>query len=119
VRLVRDALPFELWTSLFAGDCALFFNSREDLIRGSNRNFLYLRMFGLLIFVGRGASASKTEAIYFPFPRQRADFNFAFYWSLRSKPECAAELECDCELHTYAEEFLFLHLELIYFSLSF
>ena len=32
---VRDACSFELWTSLFADDCALLFQSRDDLIRGS------------------------------------------------------------------------------------
>jgi hypothetical protein len=68
---VRDALPFELWTSLFADDCALLFNSREDLIRGSNHIFSHLRKFGLLMHVGRGGTASKTEAMYFPSPRQR------------------------------------------------
>jgi hypothetical protein len=31
----RDATPFELWASLFAGDCALLFNSRDDLITDS------------------------------------------------------------------------------------
>ena len=27
----RDASSFDLWTSLFADDCAIFFNSRADL----------------------------------------------------------------------------------------
>jgi hypothetical protein len=43
----RDATPFELWASLFAGDCALLFNSRDDLITGSNHIFAHLRKFGL------------------------------------------------------------------------
>ena len=60
---VRDALPFELWTSLFADDCALLFNSREDLIRSSNHIFSHLRKFGLLMHVGRGGTASKIEAM--------------------------------------------------------
>ena len=30
----RDATSFELWASLFAGDCALLFKSRDDLITG-------------------------------------------------------------------------------------
>jgi len=54
---VHDALPFELWTSLFADDCALLFNSREDLIGGSNHIFSHLRKFGLLMHVGRGGTA--------------------------------------------------------------
>ena len=50
--------------------CALLFNSREDLIRGSNQIFSHLRKIGLLMHVGRGGTASKAEAIYFPSPRQ-------------------------------------------------
>jgi hypothetical protein len=46
-------------------------NSREDLNRGSNHIFSCLRKFGLLVHVGRGGTASKTDAIYFPSPHQR------------------------------------------------
>ena len=66
----RDATPFELRASLFAGNCALLFNSRDDLITGSNHIFAHLRKFGLQMKIGRGATASKTEAMYFPPPRQ-------------------------------------------------
>ena len=66
----RDATSFELWASLFADDCALLFNSRDDLIAGSNHIFAHLRKFGLQMHIGRGAAASKTEAMYFPLPRQ-------------------------------------------------
>ena len=66
----RDATSFELWASLFADDCALLFNSRDDLITGSNHIFSHLRKFGLQMHIGRGAAASKTEAMYFPPPRQ-------------------------------------------------
>ena len=51
-------------------DCVLLFQSRDDLIiRGSNHIFAYLRKFGLCMHVGRGDTASKTEAMYFPPPR--------------------------------------------------
>ena len=66
---VRDASSFELWTSLFADDCVLLFQSRDDLIRGSSHIFAHLRKFGLCMHVGRGNAASKTEAMYFPPPR--------------------------------------------------
>ena len=66
---VRDACSFELWTSLFADDCALLFQSRGDLIRGSSHIFAHLRKSGLCMHVGRGNAASKTEAMYFPPPR--------------------------------------------------
>ena len=44
--------------------------SRADLITGSNHIFAHLCMFGLQLHISRGATASKTEAIYFPPPRQ-------------------------------------------------
>ena len=50
---VRDACSFELWTSLFADDCVLLFQSRDDLIRGSSHIFAHLRKFGLCVHVGR------------------------------------------------------------------
>jgi hypothetical protein len=43
----RDATPFELWDSLFAEDCALIFNSCDDLITGSKYIFSQLCKFGL------------------------------------------------------------------------
>jgi hypothetical protein len=39
----RDVTPLELCASLFAYDCALFFNSRDDLITGSNHFLARLR----------------------------------------------------------------------------
>ena len=36
---VRDAHSSELWTSLFADDYVLLFQSRDDLISGSNHIF--------------------------------------------------------------------------------
>ena len=62
----RNVKAFELWASLFADDCALLFDSREDLIIGAEYIFQHLRRFGLQMHVGRGAQASKTEAMYFP-----------------------------------------------------
>jgi hypothetical protein len=40
------ACSFELWTSFFADDCILLFQSRDDLIRGSSHIFAQLRKFG-------------------------------------------------------------------------
>ncbi len=36
----HDASSFDLWTSLFADDCAIFFNSRADLELGASYLFL-------------------------------------------------------------------------------
>ena len=58
-----------LWTSLYADDCILLFQSRDELIRGPSHILAHLRKFGLCMHFGRGDAASKTEAIYFPLPR--------------------------------------------------
>ena len=66
---VRDAFSFELWTSLFENDCVLLSQSRGDLIRGSSQIFTHLWKFGLVMHIGRGNAAFKTEVIYSPPPR--------------------------------------------------
>ena len=66
----RGATSFELWASLFADDCAVFFNSREELVIGTQHLFTHLRKFGLEMHVGRGSTASKTEAMFCPRPRR-------------------------------------------------
>jgi hypothetical protein len=55
---------FQLWASLFADDCALLFNSREDLITGANYLYHHLCKFGLLMHTGKGTTPSKTEAVH-------------------------------------------------------
>ena len=65
----RGATSFNLWLSLFADDCVLFFNSRDDLVNGTSYLFNHLSKFGLLMHVGNGNVLSKTEAMYFPPPR--------------------------------------------------
>jgi hypothetical protein len=67
----RDVTIFELWASLFADDCALLFNSRDDLVIGANYLYHHLRRtwFGLLMHIGQGDIASKTEAPQMTFPR--------------------------------------------------
>ncbi len=62
----RCEAAFEFWFSLFAGDCALFFNTRSGLITGTIYLFNRLRKYGLLMHVGNVSELSKTEAIYFP-----------------------------------------------------
>jgi hypothetical protein len=67
----RDASSFYLWTSLFADDCVIFFNSRADLELGASYLFNHLRRFGLMMHIGVDTTLSKTEATYFPPPRVR------------------------------------------------
>ncbi len=65
----RDASSFDLWTSLFADDCAIFFNRRADLELGASYLFDHLRRFGLMMHIGADTTLSKTEAMYFPPPQ--------------------------------------------------
>jgi hypothetical protein len=71
---------FDLFSSLFADDCAVFFNTRADMIVGANYLNNHLLSFGLQMHIGRGDVASKTEAMYFPAPNaqlndaDKADF---------------------------------------------
>ena len=44
----RGASAFDFWLSLFADDCAIFFNSRADLITGSSCLYNHLRKLGCL-----------------------------------------------------------------------
>ena len=39
--------PFELYASLFAGDCAIFFETRGDIVMGTPYLFSHLRRFSL------------------------------------------------------------------------
>ena len=68
----HGALSFEMFASLFADDCAALFETRDDMVVGIDYMIKHLKRFGLLVHVGRGATASKTEAMYFPPPRTLA-----------------------------------------------
>jgi hypothetical protein len=61
---------FEVWHSLFADDCGVFFENRAELISGSQVLFDHLQRFGLQMHVGRGGTASKSEAMFVPKPGQ-------------------------------------------------
>jgi len=71
--LRRGVTKFEVWSSLFADDCGLLFETRDDMVAGANYIFAHLRRFGLHMHVGRGNTASKTEAVYYPPPHEPAD----------------------------------------------
>jgi len=67
----RGVISFELFAllfaSLFVDDCALFFESRADMVTGASYYpFNHLQNFNLEMHVGSGAAASKTEAVYYP-----------------------------------------------------
>ena len=52
----RGVVSFGLFASLFAGGCAIFYETGGDIVR----------KFGLKMHVGSGTMASKTEAIFYP-----------------------------------------------------
>lgn len=61
---------FMIWNSLFADDDGVLFNSRNDLIVGTNYFYHHLLRFGLQMHVGQETESkkepSKTEAMYCP-----------------------------------------------------
>ena len=65
----RGARCFGLPPSLFADDCAVIFDSRDDLQVGMTYMIEHLKRFGLNIHVGKGSTASKTECMFYPKPR--------------------------------------------------
>jgi hypothetical protein len=64
------ATKYEHSCSLYADDAVLFFNSRGDLKKGASCLYEHLLKFGLTMRIGTGATASKTEAMFFPQPRR-------------------------------------------------
>ena len=88
IQILNEMNPLRLedhkvCTSLFADDCVLLFQSRDDLIRRPNYIFDHLRKIGLCMHVGRGDAASKTVAMYFPPPRtayEAVDTSRFFRW---------------------------------------
>ena len=69
----RGARSFSLPPSLFADDCAVVFDKREDMEVGMTYMIKHLSRFGLMVHVGRGTTSSKTECMFFPRPREPAD----------------------------------------------
>ena len=78
----RDAYSFEFFASLFADDCAVLFESHDDMQKGMDYMYNHFLKFGLQIHLGRDGARSKTEAMFFPKPRSddgsiRPDFAVA------------------------------------------
>ena len=69
----RGARCFQLPPSLFADDCAVVFENRNDLEVGMTYMIKHLSRFGLMVHVGRGTTSSKTECMFFPRPREPED----------------------------------------------
>ena len=57
---------FELDASLYADDAGMMFGTKEELTRATNIVFTPLKRMGLMMHVGRGVKASKTEAMFIP-----------------------------------------------------
>jgi hypothetical protein len=57
---------FKFASSLFADDCGLLFQSREEIEIGANHFLNHLESFGVFMHVARGAEKSKTVAVFVP-----------------------------------------------------
>ena len=75
-----DILEFDLDASLYADDAALMFSNRQDLVKATNIIYSLLKRFGLMMHVGSGDKASKTEAMFIPgYGRQHSDGDTSRY----------------------------------------
>lgn len=57
---------FELFYFLYVDDIGFLFLSYDELVRGSRILFAHFARFGLIMHIGRGDKASKSEAMFFP-----------------------------------------------------
>ena len=64
------AEEFDFWASLYADDAATVFESREELIEGTETLYQHFKLFGMLMHVGRDGGKSKTEAMFCPAGKQ-------------------------------------------------
>ena len=64
---------FDFCYSLFADDCALLFDTREDLQAGAECMYKHLRLFGMEMHIGRDGAPSKSEAMFYPTEAQNYD----------------------------------------------
>jgi len=64
--LYPGALEFDQDASLYADDAGFIFGSKEDLVSMTNTIYKLLERMGLMMHVGKGDKASKTEALYVP-----------------------------------------------------
>ena len=69
----RGARCFQLPPSLFADDCAVVFENRNDMEVGMTHMIKHLSRFGLMVHVGIGTTSSNTECMFFPRPREPED----------------------------------------------
>ena len=64
----KTLTAYEILQCLYVDDGAFPFGSREDLKQGMELVFPHFGRFGLEMHIGRGASPSKTECVFFPPP---------------------------------------------------
>ena len=77
---VPGVYEFELDASLYADDAGMMFGTKEELTRATNIVFTLLKRMGLMMHVGRGVKASKTEAMFIPgFGREYEDGDTSRY----------------------------------------
>ena len=64
----KTLTAYEILQCLYVDDGAFPFGSRDDLKRGMELVYHHFGRFGLEMHIGRGASPSKTECVFFPPP---------------------------------------------------
>ena len=65
----KTLTAYEILQCLYVDDGAFPFGSRDDLKRGMELVYHHFGRFGLEMHIGRGASPSKTECVFFPPPQ--------------------------------------------------
>ena len=68
--------PFNIFYILYIDDGTFMFDSREDLIKGTNMLYEHFKMFGLSMHIGKDGKKSKTEAMYISPNIQEDEQNF-------------------------------------------
>jgi len=64
---------FEFWCALFADDCCVMFETRQDMIQGMDYLCRHLRKFGLQMHLGKDGQESKTKAMHLMRPGEGTD----------------------------------------------
>ena len=59
-----NGIPFSLFYLLYIDDGAFLFNSREDLIKGTNMLYDHFKAFGLSMHIGENGNKSKSDVMY-------------------------------------------------------
>jgi hypothetical protein len=63
---ITKGMTFNLFLSLYADDGSFLFKTKEDMAKGATVLYHHIKIFGLLMHIGKNGSKSKTKALYIP-----------------------------------------------------